>query len=1098
MTTRIIVTDPFKQTSKTYDVPSGGLLSNALMEISPTRWGGSAFAIYHGSISPAGEIPPEEARGIELREGEVYQVVLVPAEPISLGITIAAAVGVTSTIGIALITIAVYIAMMAVTMAISYLASMLLAPGKQSNRALSSEDQPSALNSLSPPRNLFRLGSRVTDIYGTMRFWPDLIFNAVARWDPVGWGPIPGQESYNEDPNQTSAQYVSAVYCLGRGYFNLSEFQFGDSPVSAANGAVTVYPPGVMLPSSVTGTYAVAGLSRQELGGLNSPNMWSSWYEIPNDEVSQIDVQVAFPAGLIRLYSGKKVPTGFVLSQVSEISVQGERLNPDGSVAEAIETIQSSAAKTRNELRVTYRLPVTKGRWRVRVAQVRSQPPFPNGNTETPILKTALEGIIGHRQLTDAERTFQHETVIVVNANNVGGPALQNMEAFNVLATRLLPTQDTPGVMTEPRGDGRWITAAIHTLTDPFICNYGMDEVDWESLHAVQASLDAYQAPFGESGFHAALDRQMSADEQLMLVARKARSQVFPSGGRMTFARDERRTGVSALFNRRNRLIGRGDIGMGLQFAGRDDPDGVVVSFIDSNNGYRQDTYTYPQGVTPANPLNIDLIGAVNKWEVCRRARFEMAQIQYRRRSMPLRVTEEGQLLLPYDRVAVVMPWDEGVQDGEVLEVQGLNLRLSRPAPTGMTSESRIRLRAPDGRQTNLKVVAANPALGPDWVTISSAPEFTILAPSDDRQLGTLYSISTTDATDKATHWLMTGAEIDEQGVAITLMEDADEVYQLSDDIFEPCAEDPEYQVTNTEALAGFSNSTANPQLITFAIPAARAVGSLMVLVASSRGGAFTISTAGWNVLERSEVAGNTATGPVSFLVAWRVKQAGDTALTLSRVNNTSRLSNAQLDFFETNTASSNWTFVGSVTTRGVSATDQFTANGVPSNQPGNLIVLCTASAASPFAIETGSHKQIVSNGLPYTRVPSGAAPPRTVPSSGWGFIQLTGWTRGSLAVSNNQADAIHVREAAATGAITYTLGDGNDPRVNLNHVAVVAAFADLTITIGEGSVPETFEYLHTERLSWDGSEDPLVDATDETAEADDSSEEQQFLTSTV
>lgn len=790
MTARIIVIDPFAQTTSPYDVPAGGLLSDALMQISPSRWNGSAFEIYEGAVTAAGLTPVENARDIVLQEGQVWQIVVVPAEPVSAALIVAAGVTATSAAGVA-IAIAVHVAVLAITMGITYLAQMLLAPGKQSNRSLSSDDQPSGLNNLSLPKNAFRLGSRIAEIYGTMRFWPDLIFSATTRWDPVAWDSNLG--GWGENPTATSSQAVRAVYCLGRGAYQLSNFQFADSPISAANGSVTIYPPGVMLPDTITATYAVATLSSQELGGPNSPNMWSPWYEIPADTISRFDVQVFFPAGLIRTYSGKKVPPGYVEFQTANIRIEAERLGDNDVVLESVVFNDAVSSKTRNQLRITLIHAVNTGRWRVRVAETQEQPPFPNGNTETVIKKTNLEGIIGHRVLSPAERVFQHETVIVVEASNLGGAAIQNMENFNLLATRVLPTQDVPGVMTEPRADGRWITAAIHTLTDPYLCNYAMNEVDWHSLHAVQASLDAYGEPFGESGFHAALDRQMSADEQLMQIARKARAQVFPSGGLMTFARDERRAGVSALFNRRNRLVDRAAIGLGLQFAGRDDNDGVIVSFIDADNGYRQDTYTYtyPTGTTPASPLTIDLLGAVHKWEVCRRARFEMAQIQYRRRSMPLRVTEEGQLLMPFDRVAVVLPWDEGVSDGEVLEIDNLDLRLSRVVPEDLTADARIRLRSPDGRQTTLIPVVANTVRGPDWVTIPSAPAFTIFGPNDDRQLGTLYSLSLNEASDTATNWILTGAEVDDQGVSLTLREDADEVFQLSDDVFDPCTDEP-------------------------------------------------------------------------------------------------------------------------------------------------------------------------------------------------------------------------------------------------------------------------------------------------------------------
>lgn len=865
-TARIIVTDPFERRQDVHDVPAGGMLADALMDLSPDRWGGAHIELYDGAITAAGALPLDEARAIRLLPGRIYHVVKVPAEPISTGAIIAAAIGVTSTVGVALVTVAVYIAIMAVTMAISYLATMLLAPGKQTQKALASEDQPSALNSLSPPRNSFRIGSRVPEIYGTIRFWPDLIFPASSVWSPILWDH--DLYSWSENTKATSEQRVRAVYCLGRGHFQMADFQFGDSAVANANGAVYIYPPGVPLPSSVTAMYAVADLSRQELGGPGSANMWSPWYTIPSDEVMRIDVQIAFPQGLMLAVSGKKVPPGYVERTEADIRIQMERLDENDNVVESIERQRVYQSKTRNELRVTSQESVPTGRWRVRVAQVYQGVPYPNGNIYTFINKTALEGIVGHRFLTEAERTYEHETCIIVEASNVGSPALQNMEAFNLMASRVLPTQDVPGIMTEWRADARWITAAINTLTDPFICGYEMDEVDWPSLHAVQASLEAYPEGYAEGEFNAALDRQMTADEQLMLVARKARASVFPSGGRITFARDERRVGVSALFNRRNRLAGRAEVGLGLQFKQRDDPDGVIVSFINAAENYRQDTYTYPEGITPAAPLSMDLIGAVWPHEVCRRARFEYAAMKYRRRSMPLRVTEEGQLLLPTERVAVVMPWNEGTIDGEVLEIDGTDLRLDRPVPA-LTSSARIRLRREDGMATQLLGLINSPR-GPEWVTIGALPSFEIIVPTEDRQLGTLYSLSKMDADDKATFWFVTGAQVDDGGVTLTLGEDSDEVFQLSDDLLDPCTDALPFRFSFSSTQGGDYNG--GPAYVT-APPADP--GDILVAVLGATTVPFT-APAGWTVIDEVVDASSALGQGRCMLVCYRVVQAGD------------------------------------------------------------------------------------------------------------------------------------------------------------------------------------------------------------------------------
>lgn len=789
---RIVVGFPLHadRPEQVHEFAPGTNLAEALMTISPDRWGGLTFELYRGAITAEGYVRQELAADETLEAGDLWYVPVYPSEPISATAIISSLAiymgG--STLAYVAATVIVYVAMAAISMAISFAVTMLLAPGKQADKAGAAADQPSSLNSLSPPRNSMRPLSRVPDIYGKMRHWPDLLFPAVARWDPVfTTNPPEGRENTKD----TSSQYVQAVYCIGRGLYELEQFRFGDSGIETANGTVRVYPPGTTLPADVKMSYSVSNLQRQELGEVNSANMWTPWYDIPAESVDEIWVQLNWPSGIIYGISGKKVyPPNTWADMNVLIRIEAERLDENGAVVETATWDNAINRQTRNELRITYRQACTPGRWRVRVADVFPTDRTWKGVTFTPYKKCYVEGITGFQTLTDDQRTFEHETVVIVDANNRTSPAAQNLDKFNVLATRVLQTQEDgapPGVLSAPRADRRWITAAINTLLDPFICNYQASEIDWPSLVEVQTALEAYVDPFDESEFNGIFDRQMSADEQLQLVTRKARAQVFMSSGRVTFARDQRRTGVAALFNRRNRLAERGSLGLGLRLPGPDDYDGVEITFFDEADEYRQSTYTYPEGITPLNPLSIDLVGATKRHEVCRRARFEWAAQRYRRRTQPLRVTEEAQLLLPYDRVAVVAPWDEGVIDGELLEVTGTTVRLDRPLPLNVPNTARIRLRASDGRQTSLHSFTTRPDLGPEWLDLATAPAFTMVVPGSDKQLGTLYNLSRADNYDAATHWLVTGAEIDDRGVTLSLMEDADEVYQLSDDLLDPC-----------------------------------------------------------------------------------------------------------------------------------------------------------------------------------------------------------------------------------------------------------------------------------------------------------------------
>lgn len=794
-TATIVVSFMFSADEPTqrHELAAGGTLAEALMELSADRWGGRTFELHAGAVGFRSLVPPETATEIVLQAGEVWHVRVLPAEAVTASVIAAALIeaGVTAATAATIAAVAAFIIITAISMAIAYGVSMLLRPGKSTDKAGAAADQPTALNSLSIPTNTMRPLSRIPEIYGRLRTWPDLILPGWSEWEmvAVSW------QTHIENKETTSVQRAIAVYCVGRGAYQLDTFRFADSQLDTQAGSVQAFPPGVTLPPDIKRAWAVQNLSRVELPGIFAPSIWTAWFDITAEGIDTVLVQIHWPSGMIVQVSGSKVsPPYNVLPGSATISVQGERLDPDGVVLESHQWDNPVAAQTTNELRQTFRMDgLTPGRWRFRVADTAPLPPPPNrGNTGTLIKKGFLEGILGLSPISEDDRTFETETVLVVRASNRSGTSTQNLEAFNCIATRVLPTQADgapAGVLTGPVPDTRWITAAINTLTDPVVCNYSADEIDWPSLVEVQAALEAYPEGLRERNFNGIFDRLISADEQLQTVARRARAIAFMSNGRVSFARDQRRDGVSALFNRRNRLSERGGFGLGLRPAGPDDHDGVEISWFNERDDFRQSTTSWPPGVSLFNPLSIDLIGATVAHEICRRARFEWAAMRYRRRTQPLRVTEEAQLLSPFDRVAIVAPWDEGIVDGEVLEIDGLDIRLDRPVPAGLPDTARIRLRAPDGRETSLHAVTASGA-GPDWLTLATAPVFTMIVPGPDRQLGTLYNLSRADNFEAASHWLVSGAEIDDRGVTLTLMEDDDTVYVESDDLIDPCAEE--------------------------------------------------------------------------------------------------------------------------------------------------------------------------------------------------------------------------------------------------------------------------------------------------------------------
>lgn len=229
-------------------------------------------------------------------------------------------------------------------------------------------------------------------------------------------------------------------------------------------------------------------------------------------------------------------------------------------------------------------------------------------------------------------------------------------------------------------------------------------------------------------------------------------------------------------------------------------------------------------------------------------------------------------------------------------------------------------------------------------------------------------------------------------------------------------------------------NSTANPQTYTLNLPAAIQEGDLMVLVCSSRGPAHNVTTIGWNLIRRVETFDSADGGSASFLTAYRVRQAGDTQVVVSRTNTTSRLASFVLSSYRANRVGGAWSYHGEVFTSGVAVGDSFTAQGLTTAGTDSLVLFNTFLGVSPL----DGHKAMSSGAYPYVLGPDTL--PR-INTRMWHFLDRAGWFPGVLPEPAQWTHVMHLPEVTATGDVTYTLGDTTTPRLNVHHAALIYSF---------------------------------------------------------
>lgn len=152
-------------------------------------------------------------------------------------------------------------------------------------------EQGSSNNNLSNPQNQQRIGSRIPDIFGTVKAVPDLI--------------APGVNVY-----ENNKQVEEQLMCLGRGYYSVSDIRDGDTPFDSIEGAsISIYDPGVNIVNGVPHTQIGDNFNYAPFIAKPSKSINDQLLAVPNElAISSTDLYFQYP-NLIKSKTGN-VPGG--------------------------------------------------------------------------------------------------------------------------------------------------------------------------------------------------------------------------------------------------------------------------------------------------------------------------------------------------------------------------------------------------------------------------------------------------------------------------------------------------------------------------------------------------------------------------------------------------------------------------------------------------------------------------------------------------------------------------------------------------------------------------------------------------------------------
>ena len=579
-----------------------------------------------------------------------------------LGGVIAGALGVTSTIGVSLITAGV--GLLGAT-----LVNVLIPPPKPS---FGNVPAPSPTYSLQAQGNQARLAQPIPVIYGRHRVFPDL---AATPWI-----------AYDDND-----QYLHQLHCVGQGRYDLEQVRIEDTPIAsfeevetevvAPGGSVTLFEVDVVTAPEVAG---------QELIGINEREEGEEGWVGPftanpaDTEATEIGIDVVMQRGLYYANDDGDLDERTIKWEIQARAIDGEGAATGDWTALGSETL---TAATSTAQRKSYRYTVTSGRYEVRARRTNDKDTDARAGHEI-----RWQGL---KSFLDDTPEFGDVTLLAVRMRATDNLSQRSARMVNCIVTRKLPVWDP-----ETGWSGPQATRSIAwAFADAARAQYSAGLADARIDLAALCELDAIWR-VRDDHFDAVFDQSVTVWEALTRIARCGRAVPILQGGVLRIVRDAPRTLPAVLFGPRN--IVKGSFRVQYVMPGEDTADAVTVTYI-SDQSWTPDevTASLPDGAADA-PATVELFGCTDRDQAMREGLYMVAANRYRRRIVTFRTELEGLIPIYGDLIAVAHDMPRWGQGGEVVEVQDRTLTLSEPLDWDTAEETSerahyIALRRRDG-----------------------------------------------------------------------------------------------------------------------------------------------------------------------------------------------------------------------------------------------------------------------------------------------------------------------------------------------------------------------------------------------------------------
>lgn len=371
------------------------------------------------------------------------------------------------------------------------------------------------------------------------------------------------------------------------------------------------------------------------------------------------------------------------------------------------------------------------------------------GPARVRVRRLTSTDIYGDNQFSDTIKVSEIYAVETLNSYSFGDVTILRTKTYStagalsikdrktkVLVTREIPIRVSGNEFTPDLHATNWAADIIcFAALTPSIGNRQISELDVDNIYSMIANVASYFGTTLASEFSYTFDEtNISFEETIAAIADAVFCKAYRRGSQIKLTFERSQDSSVMLFNHRNKLPGSETRTATFGFI--DDNDGIELEYVSPTDDAKV-TYYIPEDQSALNPKKLTTVGVRSKvqahfiaWRAYNKLRFQNMTAEFT-------ATDESSLLLLTDRIMNSDNTRPIIMEGEVNDVDGLQLTLSQDVNLTPGDSYSIFLQLSDETVQGIAIVA-----GPTkrTVILSAAPRLPLVT-SGSNYAKTVYQI---------------------------------------------------------------------------------------------------------------------------------------------------------------------------------------------------------------------------------------------------------------------------------------------------------------------------------------------------------------------